>query len=537
MAQAKSFIVGRQGEVKLFDDLLHDRTAYHLLNVYGPGGIGKTIVGQKLHDHARTQHMPMATVDGSRPDLTPDRMLHAFMAGLLQESADEVMQTAFKPFDDQFKDYVVVNEVLQQGGGIQTLFDVVGNIKEPSGLAAILDNLGEKVSETAKRTVSNRFALERYLRGAEKVLTQSFIEGLNSSITTLQTPLALLIDTYEEMEGLDDWVCRTLVPGLPVGVRLVILGRNQVHKVNFDWHEHEENVHALPLPELEEADAKAYLRHFGLTDTVALDKVYQFTGGYPLLLVLVRHLAREAAGWQNIGTLESSADRDRVATQLLERILRQESVAEVQAFLERGVVARWFDPETIGVILEVNLDDARTIYDKLSRHSFVERHPYGLKFHDKIRELLLDRLKFTSEQAYNRLTKRLMDYYAEKAGIEQPGDNQGETEKTAPGNETKYIINIQTGQGIVIGDHPHVNQQWEPSPSAIVETGSDVSKVRRCEDLAEHVYDTLQLIKKYEEQRRLASDPKGKRRAEREMADLRTQLATYEAEQRALGCA
>lgn len=461
MTQTKAFIVGRQSEVKLFDDLLYDRTAYHLLNIYGPGGIGKTIVGQKLHDHARTQRVPMAIVDGTRPDLTPDRLLYTFMEGLLQDATDAMLQTAFQAFATQFQDYVVVNQVLQQGGGIQVLFDVVGNVKAPNGLTAILDGLGNTVSETAKRTVSNRFALERYLRGAERSLTTSFMEGLNTSLAKLHTPVALLIDTYEEMEGLDDWVCRTLVPNLPAGARLVILGRNQVHKVNFDWNDLEENVYAMPLPELAEADAKAYLRHFGLIDTVALDKVYQFTGGYPLLLVLVRHLAREAGGWQNIGALESNADRDRVATQLLDRILRQESVAEVQVFLEKGVVARWFDPETIRVILEVNLEDARTIYDKLSRHSFVERHPYGLKFHDKIRELLLERLKFTSEQEYNRLTKRLMDYYAEKAGIAPEPPN--EPSNPAPVGSTIYHIHIEQGQGIVIGDQAKVTQQFATS--------------------------------------------------------------------------
>jgi hypothetical protein len=44
------------------------------------------------------------------------------------------------------------------------------------------------------------------------------------------------------------------------------------------------------------------------------------------------------------------------------------------------------------------------------------------------------------------------------------------------------------------------------------------------------------LIKLYEEQRRLTSDPKEKRRAEREITNLRQQLAEYEAEARKLGC-
>jgi tetratricopeptide (TPR) repeat protein len=67
-------------------------------------------------------------------------------------------------------------------------------------------------------------------------------------------------------------------------------------------------LNALPLPELSEDESKAYLRHYGLTDPAALNHIYQFIGGYPLLLVLVRHLAREAGGWEQVGTLQSNAD-------------------------------------------------------------------------------------------------------------------------------------------------------------------------------------------------------------------------------------
>jgi hypothetical protein len=59
---------------------------------------------------------------------------------------------------------------------------------------------------------------------------------------------------------------------------------------------------------------------------------------------------------------------------------------------------------------------------------------------------------------------------------------------------------------------------------------------QRCTDLAEGIREMLELIKQYEDQRRLTDDPKAKRRAEREIADLRRQLAAYEAEARDLGC-
>lgn len=536
MPQPQPFIVGRQAEVDQFNGLLSGRTNYWLLNIYGPGGIGKTVVCHKLTNHAQSQDIAVATVDGIRPDLTPDRILYAFKEEFTEGPSGERLEDAFRDFDRQFRDYLTVNQVLQQGGGIQALFDVVGNVKDSDRLDAILEGLDETPTETVKRTVSNRFALERYLRGAERALTTSFVDGLGAGIEEVRGPLALLVDTYEELEGLDDWVCRTLVPALPSGVRLVILGRNQLHRINFDWSDHGDAVHAMPLPELGEADAKAYLRHYGLTDPAALDQVYQFTGGYPLLLVLVRHLAREAGGWENIGALERSADRDFVATQLLERILREERVAEVRAYLEKGVIARWFDPEIISVILEVSVDEGRAIYDKLRRHSFVERHPYGLKFHDKIRELLLERLKFTSESEYDRLTERLMAYYADKAGISHPSaaEEQPEAESS---KEPKYNIHIERAEGIVVGDWAQVTQRFGGESSRRDQPESDsAGRDRRCADLAESIRETLELIKEYEDQRRLADDPKAKRHADREIADLRAQLAAHEAEYQKLGC-
>jgi RecA/RadA recombinase len=536
MPETQPFIVGRQAEVELFDDLVAGRTGYWVLNIYGPGGIGKTVVCNKLATHAQSQGVPVASVDGIRPDLTPDRILYAFKEGLIEGPSGERLEDTLRGFERQFRDYLTVNQILHQGGGVQALFDVVGSVKDPTGLATILSGLGETVTEGVKNTVSNRFALERYLRGVERALTTSFVDGLEAALEKAVGPLALLVDTYEELEGLDDWVCRTLVPTLPSGVRLVVLGRNQLHRVNFDWSDHGDLVHTMPLPELSEADAKAYLRHYDLTDPNALSQVYRFTGGYPLLLVLVRHLAREAGGWEKIGALESSADRDFVATQLLERILREERVAEVRTFLEKGVVARWFDPETIGVILEISLDEGRTIYDRLRRHSFVERHPYGLKFHDKIRELLLERLKFTSEAEHQRLTERLMAYYAEKAGIVHPPAAEEQPEAKLP-RDTKYTIHIEHAQGIVIGDQPHVVQRLgAESPQPGQAEAGFVSLDRRCADLAESIRETLELIKEYEDQRRLAEDPKAKRRTEREIADLRGQLAKYEAEYQELDC-
>jgi hypothetical protein len=438
MIPSQKYIVGRLAEIQLFDELLVGHTPYRLLNIYGPGGIGKSVVCEKLQEHARVRNFLVASIDGIAPDLTPDRILYEFRQALIQNTPEPSLADAFHDFDSQFRDYLIVNQVLEQGGGLHTLFDVLGNVKDPAGLATILARLGGAISESLQRTIRNRFALDRYLRSAEQTLTASFIQALHSVIEKVGGPLALLMDTYEEMEQQDNWVCRTLFPALPSSARLVILGRNQLYRVNFDWSDHSNALHPFPLPELPEDDAKAYLRHFGLTDTTMLEQVYQFTGGYPLLLVLVKLLAQEVGGWENVDILEGGRDRDFIATQLLERILREERVQEVRAFLEKGAVAPWFDPEVISILLDVSQEQGRSIYDKLQRHSFVERHPYGARLHDKIRELLESRLKFTNQAEYERLRDKLMDYYAAKAGIKS-GNPDMVSNTTAPPTSSDHL--------------------------------------------------------------------------------------------------
>ncbi len=468
MPPPKQNIVGRQAEIERFDRLAAGQEPHWLLNIYGPGGIGKTVVCNRLVEHASKTNVLAASVDGYRPDLTPDRILYLIQEGLAKGDKGELIKDAFADFGRRFEDYLTVNEVLRQGGGVPAMFDVVGNVKDPAGLTKTLAELGKTVSEQVSTTVNNRFALERYLRGVERSLTDTFAGGMTAALDKTQRPIVLLLDTYEELEGLDDWFCRTLMPALPEGVKVIILGRNDLHRVNFDWEEFGSDLHAMPLPELSEAEAKAYLYHYGLRNPAMQEQVYTFTGGYPLLLVLVRHLAQEHGGWDALQGLERSADRDHIATELLKRILREERTEEVRAFLEKGVVARWFTPEIAGVILDVGESEARTIYDKLRRHSFVEPHPYGLKFHDKIRELLLDRLKFNKPE-YERIVKRLMDYYAEKAGIDPD-------EPSATPSGPKYEIHIHQAQGLSIGDQAHTILSDAPPPPTDAQKGTESSK-------------------------------------------------------------
>jgi len=128
------------------------------------------------------------------------------------------------------------------------------------------------------------------------------------------------------------------------------------------------------------------------------------------------------------------------------------------------------------------------------------------------------------DQLATQVATDLHNFLGRKKPIENP---------TASG--PKYQINIGRAQGLAIGDGATVIQGTagqEAAPAQPVQPGAD----QRCADLAESIQEAWSLIKLYEEQRRLSSDPKEKRRAEREIVDLREQLSGYETEARALGC-
>ena len=148
MPEPNNFIVGRAGEVEQFSKLVKGGTKHWLLNIYGPGGIGKTVVGSKMQEYAQSASIPFAFIDGIQPDLTPDRILYAIKDGLART---ERLANGFQEFDRQFEEYLIIQEVLQRGGGMQSMFDAVGNVKDPTGFTQVVTGVGKTITEEVKR--------------------------------------------------------------------------------------------------------------------------------------------------------------------------------------------------------------------------------------------------------------------------------------------------------------------------------------------------------------------------------------------------
>jgi hypothetical protein len=174
LEREQSLFVGREAELRLFTSLLTGKTKYTILNIYGPGGIGKTYLLQMMRVYAKQKSVPVAYLDAYQSGIAPIEILGLIKEGL---STIKYPSDVFAEFDVEYQEY--------------------------------LEGLLVGVSE-------------QYLHELERTLTNSLIRGIERVINETAQPFVLMIDTFEVLSGkVDKWICTSLVPSLPTKLKSV----------------------------------------------------------------------------------------------------------------------------------------------------------------------------------------------------------------------------------------------------------------------------------------------------------------------------
>jgi hypothetical protein len=404
------YIVGRDAELREIAAMGRSNTRHRVLNIFGPGGIGKTEVFNKIVASGGGPDAAMGYADVTDLRyLDPGQSFQP--SGILAAFAGTLDRSELEPLRRELDHLKQVHNHLHASGGIDALFGADGRRIDAVALTAITVGATGYLNEIFR----DQFTLERYLRQATPTLTHLFCEGIGA-VTGAGIRVVLAIDTYEEIAEADRWVLRELVPRLPEPAGLVMFGRNALTKTNMDWLDLQDVVRQHPLLELSQSEALSYLRHYGLTDLQGLYGVYAVTGGYPLLLVLARALAEESGGWTAIGELRRERDRDAIASTLLDRLLREDRMRRIASVITDCAIAPWISPEIISVLMRVAPAESHELYRRLQAHSIVSPHPRGLVLHEKIRELLTARLRFADRGRYDDLRGALAEYFGRQGG-------------------------------------------------------------------------------------------------------------------------
>jgi hypothetical protein len=246
--------------------------------------------------------------------------------------------------------------------------------------------------------------------------------GLEANVSPVDTFVAherrqaLLIDTYDAIDGLDRWLRDVFLPQLPEHMLIVLASRRPPTlpwRTDPGWRA---LVRTLPMRNLTPEESRAYLAS-SVVPQSQHQTVLQFTHGHPLALSLIADL------FARHGTVvfQPEAAPDVVKT-LLEQFVEQAPSPAHRAALDICGLVRLTSEPLLSDLLGVS--DVHELFDWLRDLSFIEAGREGLYPQDPVREALMADLRWRDPDWHADLRGRLRVYYAKRLQQAPPREQQ-----------------------------------------------------------------------------------------------------------------
>ena len=227
--------------------------------------------------------------------------------------------------------------------------------------------------------------------------------------------LVLLVDTYERLTALDDWVRTVLLPSLPTNAVTVIAGREPpgpAWRADPAWRE---LLRVVSLRNLSPEDSRTYLRACGV-EPAHHDQLIELAHGHPLGLSLLADVV--VRGGEPVADPLSP---DLVAT-LLQRFVEIVPSGLHRRALEACAIAR---VTTEGLLRDVlTVEDAHDPFSWLRGLSFVESGPDGVFPHDLARDALEADLRWRDPDGYRRVFRAVRGHVNGRLRTSQAQEQQ-----------------------------------------------------------------------------------------------------------------
>ena len=260
-------------------------------------------------------------------------------------------------------------------------------------------------------------APEPFLHALHLALNIAPEDSISNYLSNHGKKWVILLDTYETLSPLEDWLRTSFLPELPETVLMVLAGRNPPApswRADPGWHS---LLQTIPLRNLSPDEGREYLDRCGIP-IEQQEGAFNFTHGHPLALSLIADLFSQRG---KVGfTPEESPD---VVKTLLERFIQQVPGPAHRAALEACALARVMTESLLDEMLDMRAtgtgpsNGARELFDWLRGLSFIQVSAEGLFPHDLAREALVADLHWRNPDWYGELHQRARAYYT--ANIEK----------------------------------------------------------------------------------------------------------------------
>jgi len=302
----------------------------------------------------------------------------------------------------------VIPEILDVSGpsgvGKSTLLHAFKRIADECGRAVVLVD-GGSIPATPR-------ALLRALGDPVTDDLDEVVAGLNRASSLI------LLDTFDQLGQLTDYIQSELLPRLATSVRVVIANR---FPLGLAWSGAEpwnKVIRPLRLEGFSPLESRDYLARRGLEEPSLVDSVINAAGNNPLALSLAADLALRFG----VRDFPSAPEWRLAVRALVDRVLVEVSDPQLRNLLEACLAVRQFDEATLAAIS--GRDDIGTDFDQLCQLSIMSPAEHGLMLHDDVRRRLTEELAWRHPDRYAALRARALAYYRERVRSATPDERE-----------------------------------------------------------------------------------------------------------------
>jgi hypothetical protein len=411
-----------------------------LLVIHGVGGIGKSSLLAMFRLHCKREYVPVAVASGDRAKSVGD-VLSDWNADL---KADGINLSSFARTFGHYR--AIQAEVEDQSRKMQESLGKVakGTIETAAsvipGLGPVVGKLGGIGAEAMIDWLHGFLSkpdIDLLLDPSQK-LTDDFLKDM--SITAAKRRLVLILDTFEQMGTLSDWV-RDLAQKLHPNVLFVLAGRAMPDwkRVWPEWlaHANVEELKPMNKRVMHELVRRYYATiRGGQPNPKQVDAIIEFARGLPMVVNSAVQL------WVRYGVEDFQAVRSEVVADLVER-LREGIPPETFPILEAAATVRWYDKDILGAM--TGQTDIDAVYDELRRFPFVRPRFDGYALHDTVRDIFEENLRTHNREKHQQLHERAIAYFDGRLARAR----SGETEKLSL-ERLYHQVSADEDQGITL---------------------------------------------------------------------------------------
>ncbi|AJY75364.1 helix-turn-helix transcriptional regulator [Paenibacillus beijingensis] len=220
-----------------------------------------------------------------------------------------------------------------------------------------------------------------------------------------ERPVVLIIDVYEQMESMDQWLRDYFLKSLDKNVLTVIAGRYPLGETWYLSPVWRPLIVRMPLSELDYAAVARFAENTYITDEETVQRIWRYSKGHPLTLSLLAFLFSQP----DYKDKAEHPGGDDSLPFLISQWLREVPGEHLRPFVEAACVLRHFNQESLSFVMERDITASE--FYQLIRFSFIRKVDRGWTVHSLMRDAVNRELLSRTPQLYEKIRVRALQFY------------------------------------------------------------------------------------------------------------------------------